>query len=63
MRDISVSEDIGINTSFNLGKMYFQMDLDPYFRSTITEARLFMALYLNFKKEIDDCYLKYSIIQ
>jgi hypothetical protein len=48
VRDVSVSDEIGVNTSHNLAKLFFDMEIDPYFRSTITEARLYMALYKNF---------------
>ena len=48
-RDIMVNEEIGVSqTPSNLAKTFFDINLDPYFRSTITEARLYMALYKNF---------------
>ena len=48
-RDIMVHPDIGANqTPSNIAKTFFDLRLDPYFRSTITEARLFMAIYKNF---------------
>lgn len=48
-RDIMVNEEIGSNQSpANLARTFFDINLDPYFRSTITEARLYMALYKNF---------------
>ena len=62
-RDIMVNEDIGVSqTSSNLAKTFFDINLDPYFRSTITEARLYMSLYKNFQTEIDDNYMKYSMV-
>ena len=48
-RDIMVNEEIGANqTAANLAKTFFDVNMDPYFRSTITEARLYMALFKNF---------------
>jgi len=57
-----VNEEIGgKQTAANLAKTFFDISLDPYFRSTITEARLYMALYKNLQSEIDENYLKYSL--
>ena len=39
------------------------MEIDSHFRSTITEARLFFALYKNFEQEVDDVYLKQSLLE
>ena len=39
------------------------MEIDEHFRSTITEARLFFALYKNFEQEVDDVYLKQSLLE
>ena len=47
----------------NLAKTFFDANVDPYFRSTITEARIYMALYKSFQNEIDDSYLKYALVQ
>ena len=58
-----VNEEIGATTTpSNLAKTFFDLNLDPYFRSTITEARLFMTLYKNFQTEIDDNYIKYAVV-
>jgi len=44
-----VNEEIGATqTPSNLAKTFFDINIDPYFRSTITEARIFMSLYKNF---------------
>lgn len=62
-RDIMVNEEIGVSqTPSNLAKTFYDINLDPYFRSTITEARLYMSLYKNFQSEIDDNYMKYSMV-
>lgn len=45
LRDLVVNDSIGINTPSNLARTFFDFGLDPFFRSTITEARLYMALY------------------
>ena len=45
VRDIVVSDIIGVNCPSNLAKTFFDATVDPYFRSTITEARIYMALY------------------
>jgi hypothetical protein len=63
IRDLIVNDNIGINSPSNLAKTFFNLTLDPYFRSTITEARLYMALYQNFQNEVDDSYLKFSIME
>ena len=39
------------------------MQIDEYFRSTITEARLYFALYKNFEQEVDDVYLKQGLVE
>ena len=58
-----VNEEIGVSqTPANLAKTFYDINLDPYFRSTITEARLYMSLYKNFQSEIDDNYMKYSMV-
>jgi hypothetical protein len=58
-----VYNEVGVNqTPSGLAKTFFDMNLDPYFRSTITEARLYMCLYKNFQSEIDENYLKYSMV-
>ena len=44
-----------------MAKTFFDLSLDPYFRSTITEARLYMCLYKNFQQEIDDNYMRYFL--
>ena len=45
-----VNDEIGpIQNPANLAKTFFDINLDPYFRSTITEARLYMCLYKNFQ--------------
>ena len=62
-RDIVINDTIGINCPSNLAKTFFDAHVDPYFRSTLTEARIYMALYKSFQNEIDDAYLKYSLIQ
>ena len=63
VRDIVINDTIGINCPSNLAKTFFDTNVDPYFRSTLTEARIYMALYKSFQNEIDDCYLKYSLVQ
>ena len=61
VRDIVSNDTIGINCPSNLAKTFFDASLDPFFRSTISEARLYMALYKSFQNEIDDTYLRYAI--
>jgi hypothetical protein len=63
VRDIVINDTIGINCASNLAKTFFDANVDPYFRSTITEARIYMALYKSFQNEIDDSYLKYALVQ
>jgi hypothetical protein len=63
VRDIVINDTIGINCPSNLAKTFFDANVDPYFRSTITEARIYMALYKSFQNEIDDSYLKYALVQ
>jgi hypothetical protein len=46
-----------------LAKQFFDIELDEHFRSTITEARVYFALYKNFEEEIDDMYLKQSLLE
>ena len=48
--------------STDLAKQFFDADLDRSFKSTIVEARLFLALYRSFEQEIEDTVLKESII-
>ncbi len=48
--------------SHELAKEFFDADLDQHFKSTIVEARLFMALYRNFEQEIEDEILKSEIL-
>jgi hypothetical protein len=52
---------VGQNST-DLAKKFFDADLDPNFKSTIVEARLFLALYRSFEQEIEDTVLKESII-
>eukprot|EP00347_Sterkiella_histriomuscorum_P010351 403376635 len=63
LRDIIVNDSIGINSTYNLAKTFFDINFDKFFRSTINEARLFLVLYKSFQSEIDDYYLKYSIVE
>ena len=58
VRDLVISDTIGINCPSNLAKTFFDASVDPFFRSTVTEARLFLALYKSFQAEIDDSYIK-----
>jgi len=46
-----------------LAKEFFDADIDEHFKSTIVEARLFMALYRNFEQEIEDSVLKHALIK
>jgi len=63
MRDIALCPEIGLNVSpIDLAKEFFDAEMDPYFRSTITEARLYFTLYKSFEQEVDDVYLKQSIL-
>lgn len=62
VRDIVINDTIGVNCPSNLAKTFFNCNMDPFFRSTITEARLYMGLYKSFQNEIDDSYLKYSLV-
>jgi len=52
-----------ISPANELARQFFDAELDEHFRSTITEARVFFALYKNFEQEIDDIYLKQSILE
>jgi len=63
LRDVAINDQIGINSPSNLARTFFDFSLDPFFRSTITEARLYMSLYKNFQTEIDDYYLKFEIME
>ncbi len=63
VRDIVVNDTIGVNCPSNLAKTFFDANIDPFFRSTITEARLYLALYKSFQNEIDDSYLKYQVME
>ena len=56
-------DGIYISPANELAKQFFDIDLDEHFRSTITEARVYFALYKNFEQEIDDMYLKQSILE
>jgi hypothetical protein len=61
-----VSDDDGgkfVSPANELAKQFFDVELDAHFRSTITEARVYLALYKNFETEIDDIYLKQSILE
>ena len=53
MRDLALCPEINADnshqTSVVLAKEFFEMDLDEHFRSTITEARLYFALYKNWE--------------
>jgi hypothetical protein len=62
VRDLVISDTIGINCPSNLAKTFFDASVDPFFRSTITEARIFLALYKSFQSEIDDSYIKQGIV-
>lgn len=37
-----------VQTPATMAKTFFDISMDPYFRSTITEARVYMSLYKNF---------------
>ena len=67
IRDLALCPEInsaGFNqTPVQLAKQFFDMEIDEHFRSTITEARLFFALYKNFEQEVDDVYLKQSLLE
>lgn len=62
VRDVVVNDTIGVNCPSNLAKTFFDANIDPFFRSTVTEARLYLALYKSFQQEIDDNYLKYQMM-
>ncbi len=63
VRDIVISDTIGVNCPSNLAKTFFDATVDPFFRSTISEARIFLALYKSFQSEIDDCYIKQGLVE
>ena len=46
-----------------LAKKFFDADINQHFKSTIVEARLYMALYRNFEQEIEDDVLKRSLLE
>jgi hypothetical protein len=46
-----------------LAKQFFDADIDEHFKSTILEARLYLALYRNFEQEIEDDVLKEVLLQ
>ena len=48
VRDIVINDTIGVNCASNLAKTFFDANIDPFFRSTLTEARLYLALYKSF---------------
>lgn len=66
VRDLALCPEVNsegtIQSAVELGKQFFEVDLDTHFRSTITEARLYFALYKNFEQEVDDVYVKQSIL-
>jgi hypothetical protein len=65
-RTMFVAEQDGgrfISPANELARQFFDAELDEHFRSTITEARVYLALYKNFEQEIDDIYLKQSILE
>ena len=53
VRDLALCPEINargtIQNSVWLAKQFFDMELDAHFRSTITEARLYFALYKNWE--------------
>ena len=65
-RDLALCPEINsegtIQTAVWLAKQFFDMELDSHFRSTITEARLYFALFKNWEQEVDDVYVKHSIL-
>ena len=66
VRDLALCPEINskgtIQSAVWLAKQFFEMELDPHFRSTITEARLYFALFKNWEQEIEDVYLKHGIL-
>ena len=67
VRDIGICEEIytlkNNDNASVLAKHFFDADLDETFRSTITEARLYMTIFKNFQNEIDDAYLKHTVLE
>lgn len=45
-----------------IAQKFFEADIDEHFKSTITEARLWFAVYKNFQDEIEDHHLKVSMM-
>ena len=66
VRDLALCPEINsegkIQSAPLLGKQFFDMDLDSHFRSTITEARLYFALYKNWEGEVEDVYVKQTLL-
>lgn len=66
VRDLALCPEINsegtYQSSVHLAKQFFEAELDTHFRSTITEARLFFALYKNWEQEVEDVYLKQDLL-
>lgn len=56
-RDLAERPEIPNENSSVLAKQFFDADIDEHFKSTILEARLYLALYRNFEQEIEDLSL------
>lgn len=65
VRDLAKRKEIAaVSQQTNkLAREFFDADVDEHFKSTIVEARLFMALYRNFEQEIEDTFLKSTFIK
>ncbi|CAI2386034.1 unnamed protein product [Moneuplotes crassus] len=54
VRDLITHEEIGVTTVPSLAQKFYGLDLDLFFRSTITEARLYIGVYKSMKQEFED---------
>jgi hypothetical protein len=67
VRDLALCPEINpcgtLQTPQDLAQAFFEMTVDQHFRSTITECRLYFALYKSFEQEVDDVYLKQSLLE
>ena len=58
IRDLKLVPEIAGIKSNKIAKDFFDAEIDEHFRSTIVEARLWLALYRSFETEIEDRELK-----
>ncbi len=44
-----------------MSSQYLGVPLDPYFRSTLTDAQVYMSLYKVMEDEIEKNYMNYAL--